>query len=98
MTTKATTSANWISSLTDKVLKADFTAFGSSITEIEMAQALTDLANELKSSNKTLSSSQLADLKLIAANIAAMGASSYLQFVPIRLRPTPTTSRVLPLA
>ena len=75
------TTTTWISSLTDPVLKADFTAFGGSITEAEMSQALADLASELKSKNATLSSSQLADLKLIAANIAAMGASSYIQFI-----------------
>ncbi|HXZ17604.1 MAG TPA: C2 family cysteine protease, partial [Roseiarcus sp.] len=50
-------------------------------TEAEMTKALTDLAGELTSSKTTLSSSQLSDLKTIAANIGSMGASSYLQFV-----------------
>ena len=75
---------SWISSLKDPVLKADFTSFanaGGSITEAEMAKALSDLAAELTSSKTTLSSSQLADLKLIASNIGSMGASAYLQFI-----------------
>ena len=46
-----------------------------------MAKALSDLAAELTSSKTTLSSSQLADLKLIASNIGSMGASAYLQFI-----------------
>ena len=75
---------SWISSLKDPVLKADFTSFanaGGSITEAEMSKALSDLAAELTSSKTTLSSSQLADLKLIASNIGSMGASAYLQFI-----------------
>jgi hypothetical protein len=74
---------SWISNLKDAALKADFTSFAASgsITEAEMSKALSDLAAELTSSKTTLSSSQLADLKLIASNIGSMGASAYLQFI-----------------
>jgi hypothetical protein len=87
-TTKSSTSSSgaapsWISSLNDPALKADFTSFSSagSITEAEMAKALSDLAAELTSSRATLSASQVADLKSIASNIGSMGASAYLQFI-----------------
>ncbi len=72
----------WIQNLSDAVLKNDFTSFFSSgsITEAEIAKALGDLASEL-GTFKTLSASQLDDLKSIAANIASMGASPYLQFI-----------------
>ena len=83
--TKTTTAStpSWIISLQDSKLKADFASFysASSITEANMATALQDLANELTTSNKTLSASQVTDLKSIASNIASMGASSYLQFI-----------------
>ena len=73
----------WISSLQDAVLRSDFTAFSNagSITESEMAKAMTDLSAELKSSGSTLSAAQVADLKSISGNIASMGATAYLQFV-----------------
>lgn len=73
----------WISSLTDPSLKKDFTAFASkgTLTEAEMTTALTDLVAELTSAKATLSKSQLTDLQSIAANIASMGASAYLQYI-----------------
>jgi hypothetical protein len=65
------------------VLKADFTSFASagSITEAEMARALTDLDAELTSSGTSLSASQLTDLRTIAANIGSAGASAYVQSI-----------------
>ena len=82
-TTKSSSPPSWISSLSDADLKADFTSFSSSgsITEADIAKALSDLASELTSSKTTLSASQLNDLKSIAANIGSMGASGYLQFI-----------------
>lgn len=73
----------WITGLADASLKADFTTFSAAgaLTVVEMTKALTDLSAELKSANKTLSSSQLADLKTIAANIGSMSASPYLQYI-----------------
>ena len=73
----------WISALKDTALKADFTTFASAgtITEVELAKAMTDLASELTSSKSTLSAGQVTDLKAIASNIVSMGASSYLQFI-----------------
>ena len=74
---------SWITGLSDATLKADFTTFSSAgaLTEVEMTKALTDLSAALKSSNKTLSASQLTDLKTIAANIGSMSASPYLQYI-----------------
>ncbi len=73
----------WISALKDAALKADLSADAASgtITKAQLGAALADLAGELSSRGLTLSASQLADLKAIAANIASMGSSAYLQFI-----------------
>ncbi len=73
--------ASWTASLKDPVLTADFSSFGGAVTEAEVTKALEDLAHELTTSETTLTSSQLADLKTIAANIGSTGASPYLQFI-----------------
>ncbi len=75
---------SWIGSLQDTVLKADMTAASAdgTVTEAEMATLFTDLVNELKNGSATLSSSQLADLKTIAADLnVGETASAYLTYI-----------------
>ncbi|MBV8280807.1 MAG: peptidase C2 [Candidatus Eremiobacteraeota bacterium] len=72
---------SWTQSLKDPALKADFSSFSGAITEAEVTKALEDLAGELTASKTMLTSSQLGDLKTIAANIGSTGASAYLQFI-----------------
>jgi hypothetical protein len=76
---------SWISQLNDPQLKNDFTGFsnaGQPISEADLAQAFTDLANEVSASpGGTLTQSQLADLQSIANNISSIGATPYLQFI-----------------
>ena len=67
-TTHATSAPSWISTLTDTVLKADMTAMGGTVTESGLAKMVTDLGAEL-TGTKTLSASQMTDLKTIVADL-----------------------------
>ncbi|CAH2602485.1 Calpain catalytic domain-containing protein [Rhodovastum atsumiense] len=80
----AYTSASWIVSLGDPVIKADMTTASADgvVTEVEMARLFTDLVTALASSHTTLSSSQFADLRTIAANLnVGESASSYVSYL-----------------
>jgi hypothetical protein len=82
----ATTTAapSWISTLSDSVIKADMAAadVAGSVSETGMAKLFTDLASELLTKKTTLSASQLADLKMIASDLAVgETASSYVSYI-----------------
>ena len=75
---------SWVGTLQDSVIKTDMTAAGATgtVTEAGMATLFTDLVNELKNGNTTLSSSQLSDLKTIAADLnVGETASGYLTYI-----------------
>ena len=71
----------WISGLTDSSLKSDITTILNSgtCTQAQMTLVFEDLVAEVQSG--TVTSSQLSDLKTIAANLGALGASSYVQYI-----------------
>jgi hypothetical protein len=74
----------WIATLSDSLLKADMTAAsaGGTVSEASVAKLFTDLGNALASGNTTLSASQFADLKTIAANLNnGETAPAYLTYV-----------------
>ena len=75
---------SWVAALSDTVIKADMTTAAASgtVSEAGMAKLFADLAAELTTNNTTLSASQLADLKTIAANLNnGETASSYVTYV-----------------
>ncbi len=83
-TTGSTTTLSWISTLNDAVIKADMTAadVDGTVSETGMAQLFSDLGAELTADKSTLSASQLADLKTIAADLnVGETASSYVTYI-----------------
>jgi len=74
------TSPAWINQIADATLKTDMGLASStgSVSEVAMAQLFSDLVSELNANHTSLSSSQLADLKLIASDLAiGESVSSY---------------------
>lgn len=74
-------STSWIAGLTNASIKADMVSAISdgTVSYSGLENLISDLDNSLKSSNKTLSSSQYSDLKTIAANLNnGISTSSYL--------------------
>ena len=74
------TSPAWINQIADATLRTDMGLASStgSVTQVAMAQLFSDLVSELNANHTTLSSSQLADLKLIASDLAiGESVSSY---------------------
>ena len=86
-TTTATTTAtglSWLSSLTNAQIKTDMMAaiVNGVVTEAGLTTLMTDLVASLKASSSSLSASQFADLKTIAANLNdGVTASAYLTYV-----------------
>ena len=79
-----TTTPSWIASITDTTLRADMAAadLNGVVNEAAMAKLFADLAAELTAGHTTLSASQFADLKLIAADLnQGEVASPYLTYV-----------------
>jgi len=79
-----TPTPSWISALNDPILKRDMTnaSADGTITVSEIATLFSDLATELTTSRTPLSSSQLTDLQLIAANLnVGETASPYLTYI-----------------
>jgi Calpain family cysteine protease len=74
---------SWVSSLDDSVLNADMTkiAESGSVTEAQMAKLFKDFTAELTNDGQSVSASQFVDLQTIAANLGALGASSYVQYI-----------------
>ncbi len=77
------TTPAWVTGLTDASLKSDLAsiAAGGTVTEAQMAKVFTDLTAELTSNKAALSASQFSDLRTIAADIGALGASAYVQYI-----------------
>ncbi|MDR3471158.1 MAG: C2 family cysteine protease [Devosia sp.] len=82
--TGTTTTASWIAGLVDPVIRADMTtaSAGGTVSETGMAQLFSDLATELTADKTKLSSSQLNDLKTIAADLnVGETASAYVTYI-----------------
>jgi hypothetical protein len=87
-TTGSAATPSWISTLKDPVIKADMTAAsaGGTVSETGMAKLFSDLAAELTTGKTTLSSSQLTDLKTIAADLnVGETASPYVTYITDQL-------------
>jgi len=84
LTVNPSPSPAWVGALSDPVIKAAMQAASATgtVSEAGMATLFTNLGKELAASGQTLSASQFADLKSIAANIGVgESASSYVSFI-----------------
>ncbi|PWT89061.1 MAG: hypothetical protein C5B56_07740, partial [Proteobacteria bacterium] len=75
---------SWIDSLSDDQIRASMIAadVGGTVSEAGMAALFQNLVDVLKAENSTLSATQFADLKTIAANLnVGETASSYLTYI-----------------
>jgi hypothetical protein len=78
------TTPSWIASINDATIKADMitASAAGSVSESAMAKLFVDLGAELSANKSTLSASQLADLKLISADLAqGESVSAYIAYV-----------------
>ncbi len=82
--TKTVTTPNWISSLSDSVIKADITTAASDgvVTYTEILKTLTDVDSSINGKSAGLTASQFSDLKSIVTNASnGVSMSSYIQDV-----------------